>query len=573
MRASRIPCARCRRIATSWTTRWPRSSAPPRRKRASGCTGPPPTPGPSPRRDDRGARPRQGLRRGSRAGRPRPRCGRGRVFWLPRTERRRQDHDGPHPRHAAATHARERPHLGARRGAREPRRAEEHRAGVSGAHARPRPHGGGEPPLRRAALGPPGTRRPGAHRRAAAAVRARGAARLARARPLGRIASCGRHRARCVAPAARAVPRRADGGARSPGAARVVAVHPGPARGVGDDRVPDDALRGGGGAVRPRGRARSRSPRRPWGSGRAEARRRGGVARGGVSGAHRATARRGGRGGGPAGARPLAMARAVWGIVAREFVRFLRQRGRLVSSLARPFVWFVFAGAGFRALFAGPPGLDYPRYMAPGLLGMVVLFGAFLAALSTVTDRDAGVLRLLLVAPVPRGAVALGKALGATLLGTVQALAVALILLPAARLSLTLGGAALALAAVVLTSLAAGAVGLVLAATIRSIENFSGVMNFAIFPMLFLCGAFYPMRNLAAPLRALAYLNPIAYGVDLLKHALLAPWSAAGYGGELAVGFDFAALAIFAGLGLAAATPLLAREGGVTRAAFPGEWR
>src|SRR2546422_966135 len=135
------------------------------------------------------------------------------------------------------------------------------------------------------------------------------------------------------------------------------------------------------------------------------------------------------------------------------------------------------------------------------LFRSVVLFGAFLAALSTVTDRDAGVLRMLLVAPVPRGAIALGKVLGATLLGSVQALAVALILLPAARLSVTPGGAVLALAAVVLTSLAAGAVGLVLAATIRSIENFAGVMNFAIFPMLFLCGAFYPVRNLAAPLR------------------------------------------------------------------------
>src|SRR2546427_13004361 len=112
------------------------------------------------------------------------------------------------------------------------------------------------------------------------------------------------------------------------------------------------------------------------------------------------------------------MARAVWGIVAREFVRFLRERGRLVSSLARPFVWFVFAGAGFRAMFAGPPGLDYPRYMAPGLLGMVVVFGECLAALSTGTDRDAGVLRLLLVAPVRRGGVALGKALGTKWLGT-----------------------------------------------------------------------------------------------------------------------------------------------------------
>src|SRR3989441_233920 len=410
MRASRTPCARCRRIATSWTTLWPRSSAPPRWMRASGCTAPHPTPGPSPRRDDRGARPRQGLRRGPRAGRPRPRCGRGRVFWLPRTERRRQDHHRPHPRHAAATHAWERPHRGARRGAREPRGAEEHRAGVSGAHARPRPHGGGEPPLRRAVVGPPGgdALRRDTDRRAAAAVRAGGAPRLAGALPLRRHAPRGRHRARCAAPAARPVPRRADGGARSPGATHAVAVHPGPARRLGDDGVPDDALRRGGGAVRPRSRARSWSPRRPGDTRRAEARGRGGGARGGGSGAHRAAARRGGRGGRPPGARTLAMARAVWGIVAREFVRFLRQRGRLVSSLARPFVWFVFAGAGFRAMFAGPPGLDYPRYMAPGLLGMVVLFGAFLAALSTVTDRDAGGLRMLLGAQHPRVSVGHG---------------------------------------------------------------------------------------------------------------------------------------------------------------------
>src|SRR3989442_5301684 len=98
-------------------------------------------------------------------------------------------------------------------------------------------------------------------------------------------------------------------------------------------------------------------------------------------------------------------------------------------------------------------------------------------------------------------------------------------------------------------------------------------MNFAIFPMLFLCGAFYPVRNLAAPLRALAYLNPLAYGVDLLKHALLAPWSAAGYGGELAVGFDFAAPAVFPGLGPAPATPPLARQDRGPRAPVPREPR
>src|SRR5260370_8960435 len=92
---------------------------------------------------------------------------------------------------------------------------------------------------------------------------------------------------------------------------------------------------------------------------------------------------------------------------------------------SRPFVWLVFAGAGFAAVFAGRNEIDYRVYMAPGLLGMVVMFGSLLSALSTVTDREAGVLRMMLVAPIRRGAVALGKALAATLLGTAQALGLA----------------------------------------------------------------------------------------------------------------------------------------------------
>jgi ABC-2 type transport system permease protein len=260
--------------------------------------------------------------------------------------------------------------------------------------------------------------------------------------------------------------------------------------------------------------------------------------------------------------------RAVYGIVVRELVRFLRQRGRVLSSLVRPFVWLVFAGAGFAGVFAGRSEIDYRVYMAPGLLGMVVMFGSLLAALSTVTDRDAGVLRMVLVAPIRRSTIALGKALGATVLGTLQALAVAAILLPLVHLVPTPRGALLGLAAIVLSSLAMGALGLVLAATIRSIENFAGVMNFVVFPMLFLSGALYPLRHLGPALHVLAHLNPLAYGVDLLKHALLAPWAGAGYGGELPVALDCGALALFAIAGLAAAAPLLAREGGVTRAAF-----
>jgi ABC-2 type transport system permease protein len=260
--------------------------------------------------------------------------------------------------------------------------------------------------------------------------------------------------------------------------------------------------------------------------------------------------------------------RAVHGIVAREFVRFSRQRGRVLASIGRPFVWLLFAGAGFAAVFAGRNEIDYRVYMAPGLLGMVVMFGSLLAALSTVTDREAGVLRMMLVAPIRRSTIALGKTLAAGLLGTAQALVVAALLLPLVHLRPTLTGALLGLAALVCLSLALGALGLVLAAGIRSIENFAGVMNFVVFPMLFLSGALYPVRHLGPVLRALAYVNPLAYGVDLLKHALLGAWAGAGYGGELPLALDCGALVLFATAGLVVAAPLLAREGGVARAAF-----
>src|SRR5712692_8552982 len=234
--------------------------------------------------------------------------------------------------------------------------------------------------------------------------------------------------------------------------------------------------------------------------------------------------------------------RAVYGIVVREVVRFLRQRGRVLASLGRPFVWLVFAGAGYAAVFAGKNAIDYRVYMTPGLLGMVVMFGSLLAALSTVTDRDAGVLRMLLVVPA--------------------------LLLPLVQLRPTLSGALLAGGAIVLSSFALGALGLVLAATIRSIENFAGVMNFVIFPMLFVSGALYPLRHFGPVLQVVAHLNPLAYGVDLLKHGLLGAWAGAGYGGELLVSLDLAALVAFALAGLAVAAALIGREGGVTRAAF-----
>src|SRR5205823_9388591 len=259
--------------------------------------------------------------------------------------------------------------------------------------------------------------------------------------------------------------------------------------------------------VRSRCRVGSWPARRPRHAGRAQAGDGRRLARGGVPRAHRPSPGRHGR---------RVSMRAVYGIVAREFLRFLRQRGRVLASIGRPFVWLVFAGAGFAAVFAGRSEIDYRVYMTPGLLGMVVMFGSLLAALSTVTDREAGVLRMVLVAPIRRSTVAFGKTLGATLLGTAQAIVVAAILLPCVQLRPTLAGMLLGLVALVLSGLALGALGVVLAASIRSIENFAGVMNFVVFSMLFLSGALYPVRLLGPVLLAVTYLHPLAY-----RHVML----------------------------------------------------
>src|SRR2546430_14642478 len=109
-----------------------------------------------------------------------------------------------------------------------------------------------------------------------------------------------------------------------------------------------------------------------------------------------------------------------------------------------------------------------------------------------------------------------------------------------------------------------------LAASIRSIENFAGVMNFVVFPMLFLSGALYPVRHLGPVLRTVAYVNPLAYGVDLLKHALLSQWAGAGYGGEQTAPPAFGAALLFAIPAAAVAAPLPAPEGRVSGARCRG---
>ena len=212
---------------------------------------------------------------------------------------------------------------------------------------------------------------------------------------------------------------------------------------------------------------------------------------------------------------------AVVGIVARDLARTTRQTSRLLGGLARPFMWLLLVGTGYNAIARVEGGLSYQAFVLPGVLVMATLFGAMLTGVATVYDREFGMLRLMLASPAGVPAVLAGRAAASALVGLLQGgvvLAVAPLVLdaPAGRYPL----AAAALAAVAVMS---ALLGLLVAARLRSVENFAGIINVVLFPLLFLSGALYPTAGLPPVLRALARVNPVTYGVDLVRAALGQP--------------------------------------------------
>lgn len=227
---------------------------------------------------------------------------------------------------------------------------------------------------------------------------------------------------------------------------------------------------------------------------------------------------------------------AVTALSRRELIKFLQQKGRLFSAFVRPALWlFVFA-VGFRGVYgvdAGEPyiqrNVDYEYYILPGLTGMVLLFSGMQSSLSMVYDREMGMMRLLLTAPLPRWYLLTAKLLSGTFISVVQAYAFLLICLPFDRFT----GLHVAFSdpwgwlyvfpALFVTGMALGALGLLLSVHIKQLENFAGTMNFVIFPMFFISPALFPLWYLieggADAVYWLASVNPFTYGVQLIRHA------------------------------------------------------
>lgn len=212
---------------------------------------------------------------------------------------------------------------------------------------------------------------------------------------------------------------------------------------------------------------------------------------------------------------------AVHGIVARDLARTTRQTSRLLGGVARPFMWLVLVGTGYGAIARLEHGMPYQAFVFPGIVAMAALFGGTLTAISTVYDREFGMLRLMLASPAGVPAILAGRALAATLVGMFQG-GIVLAFAPAV-LAVSVGQWLAALGALAGVAAMSAVLGLLVAARLRSVENFAGVINVLLFPLLFLSGALYPTAGLPPVLRALARANPVSYGVDLLRHMLGQP--------------------------------------------------
>jgi ABC-2 type transport system permease protein len=222
---------------------------------------------------------------------------------------------------------------------------------------------------------------------------------------------------------------------------------------------------------------------------------------------------------------------ALLAIVARELFKFSRQYGRLLSAIVRPVLWLAVFAAGFRNVFGVAivepydTYIPYDVYIAPGLVGMVLLFNGMQSSLAMVYDREMGLMRLLLTAPLPRPWILFAKLCATAVLSLLQA---AVFVLVAALLGTVLPvwgpQTAMVLLAATCGALMLGALGLLLSVHIKQLENFAGTMNFVIFPMYFMSTALYPLWKLeesgAGWVHAIAQLNPFTHAVEWLRFAM-----------------------------------------------------
>jgi ABC-2 type transport system permease protein len=246
------------------------------------------------------------------------------------------------------------------------------------------------------------------------------------------------------------------------------------------------------------------------------------------------------------------MIRTIYILWLRQLKRYLRSRSRIIGSLGQPLLFLVALGYGFGPIFQKAGQGNYLEFLAPGVIAMSILFTAIFSGIEIIWDKQFGFLKETLVAPVSRLNIMIGRTLGGATVATLQGIIVFFISLAAGFRPTNWFFLPVALLVMALTALLFTAMGTAIASLLEDMQGFQMVMNFLVMPIFFLSGALFPLSGLPGSIVVIASFNPLTFGVDGLRGALI---------GQMHFGFvtDFAALSMVTALFLVVGSYLFSK--------------
>jgi ABC-2 type transport system permease protein len=213
----------------------------------------------------------------------------------------------------------------------------------------------------------------------------------------------------------------------------------------------------------------------------------------------------------------MAVVFALW---LREVKRYLRSRPQVIASLGQPLMYLLVLGFGLGPVFEKAGQGSYLQFVAPGVVGMAILFSSIFSGVGLLWDRQFGFLKETLVAPVPRLHIMAGRTLGGATTALIQGTLVLVACLVAGFRPQELAAIPVALLFMAMIAVVFAALGTTIGSMLRDMQGFQMIMNFVVMPIFFLSGALYPLTNLPGALTAATHLDPLTYGIDGLRGAL-----------------------------------------------------
>ncbi len=212
---------------------------------------------------------------------------------------------------------------------------------------------------------------------------------------------------------------------------------------------------------------------------------------------------------------------AIYILWLRELKKYTRSRAQIVASLGQPLLYLLVLGFGLGPVFQKAGNGSYLQFVAPGVIGMTVLFTSIFSGIALLFDRQFGFLKETLVAPVPRLGIMIGRTLGGATVAMLQGTLILIVCLIAGFRPVSLATAPFGILFMALIAIVFAALGTAIGSGLQDMQGFQLIMNFLVLPIFFLSGALFPLNNLPKPLSFITRLDPLSYGVDGLRAALI----------------------------------------------------